>query len=104
MKNKQAAIKVTLSVIPQDEHWIEQVEKAIQSLSSAQQEHKKGKWVRHNTYHGDDTSGFVDPDWRCSECGKQANINEWLMYDLTDYCPNCGADMRSEMHSSEKSE
>ena len=25
---------------------------------------KHGKWIRHNTYHGDDTSGFIDSDWR----------------------------------------
>lgn len=54
----------------------------------------EGKWERHNTYHGDDTSGFIDPDWRCSECGRQANVNEWLIYDLTDFCPNCGAKMK----------
>ena len=54
---------------------------------------KHGYWKRYNTYHGDDTSGFVDPDWRCSECGKKANINEWFMYDRTDFCPNCGAKM-----------
>jgi len=65
-------------------------------LPSAQQEQKKGKWERHNTYYGDDTSGFIDPDWGCSECGKQANLNERSMYDLTDFCPNCGADMRGE--------
>ena len=70
----------------------------IDNMSSIQSERKKGKWKRHNTYHGDDTSGFVDPDWRCSECNKQANINEWLMYDLTDFCPNCGADMRGEQN------
>ena len=57
---------------------------------------KRGKWIRHNTYHGDDTSGFVDPDWRCSECGKQATVNEWMLYYLSDFCPNCGADMRDE--------
>lgn len=65
-------------------------------LPSAQPERETGKWERHNTYHGDDTSGSVDPDWRCSECGGRANINEWFMYDLTDFCPNCGADMRGE--------
>lgn len=54
---------------------------------------KTGKWERHNTYHGDDVSGFVDPDWRCSECDRQANVNAWCMYDLTDFCPHCGARM-----------
>jgi hypothetical protein len=57
---------------------------------------KHGHWERHNTYHGDDTSGSIDPDWRCSECGRQANVNEWFMYVLTDFCPNCGADMREK--------
>ena len=59
-------------------------------------ERKTGKWERHNTYHGDDVSGFVDPDWRCSECGRQASVNAWFMYDLTDFCPNCGARMVQE--------
>ena len=68
----------------------------LNQLPSAEPERKKGKWERHNTYHGDDTSGFVDPDWRCSECGKQATVNEWMMYDLSNFCSNCGADMRGE--------
>lgn len=72
------------------------IAKELAKLPSVQPERKKGKWERHNTYHGDDTSGFVDPDWRCSECGEQANVNVWSMYDLTNYCPNCGADMRQE--------
>ena len=66
---------------------------AIQKVAAVEAERKIGHWKRYNTYHGDDTSGFVDPDWRCSECGKSANINEWFMYDLTNYCPNCGAKM-----------
>lgn len=61
-----------------------------------QPERKTGRWERHNTYYGDDVSGSVDPDWRCSECGGQANVNIWYMYDLTDFCPHCGADMRGE--------
>jgi len=68
----------------------------IKHAQTVEPEQKKGKWVQHSTYHGDDTSGFIDPDWRCSECGRQANVNEWFMYDLTDFCPNCGADMRGE--------
>ena len=58
------------------------------------EERKTGKWERHNTYHGDDVSGYIDPDWRCSECGGQANVNAWCLYDLTDFCPNCGARMQ----------
>lgn len=70
--------------------------KFLNSLPSTRSERKTGHWERHNTYHGDDTSGSVDPDWRCSECGGQANVNVWYMYDLTDFCPHCGADMRGE--------
>lgn len=58
------------------------------------EERKRGHWERHNTYYGDDVSGSIDPDWRCSECGGQANVNAWCLYDLTDFCPHCGADMR----------
>lgn len=64
-----------------------------ENMPSAQSERKMGHWERDNTYHGDDTSGFLEPNWRCSECGGQANINHWCMYDLTDFCPNCGAKM-----------
>ena len=76
-------------------YWV-QARVLANALPSVQPERKKGRWERHNTYHGDDTSGFIDPDWRCSECGRQANVNEWFMYDLTDFCPNCGADMRGD--------
>lgn len=69
---------------------------AIELLPSAQPERKIGYWKRHNTYRGDSVSGFIDPDWRCSKCGRQANVNAWCMYDLTDFCPHCGADLRGE--------
>lgn len=68
----------------------------IVNLPSAEPERKTGRWERHNTYHGDDVSGYIDPDWRCSECGGQAKVNAWYIYDLTDFCPNCGADMRGK--------
>ena len=68
----------------------------IEALPSAQPERKTGKWERHNIYHGDDVSGYIDPDWRCSECGGQANVNAWCMYDLTDFCPHCGARLVQE--------
>lgn len=25
----------------------------------------------------------------CSNCGAEAPLNDWFLYDLTDYCPNC---------------
>lgn len=47
---------------------------------------KKGKWIRINN------EPFADT-FKCSECGQEP-----LIYDfercLSNYCPNCGADMR----------
>ena len=54
---------------------------------------RHGHWVKSSEYRGDDTSSYIDNHWKCSECGKEAIVNEWYMYDLTDYCPHCGAKM-----------
>lgn len=50
----------------------------IDELPSAQ-ERKTGKWLKYD--------GVFDYDVKCSEC-------ECSHYYETDYCPNCGADMR----------
>lgn len=92
--DRRAAIDDLHGKDPSQVWYTVDVEVWVNALPSVQPERKKGRWERHNTYHGDDTSGFIDPDWKCSECGRQANVNEWFMYDLTDFCPNCGADMR----------
>jgi len=59
----------------------------IKDLPPAQPERKTGRWV-HDGYdfpHGN--------DWiHCSVCG-QRGIN--VPADLSNYCPNCGADMRT---------
>lgn len=65
------------------------VDRAVERLKEeGQTERKTGKWI-HDGYdfpHGN--------DWiHCSECGKRG-IN--VPADLTNYCPNCGADMRGE--------
>lgn len=44
------------------------------------EERKTGKW-----------RPFGLGDWQCSECNA-------YVYDVTPYCPNCGADMRGEGH------
>ena len=53
-----------------------------------QPERTKGKWI-HDGYdfpHGN--------DWiHCSICGKKGTN---VPADLTNFCPNCGADMREE--------
>lgn len=52
-------------------------------LPSAQPERKKGKW-RVVSRQADSFTAY-----RCSECNE-------LVYARTNFCPNCGADMRGE--------
>lgn len=55
----------------------------------------QGKWIHTaGEYIGDDVSGFYDYHWACSECEKEAIINDWNIYELSDYCPHCGAKMK----------
>ena len=93
--DRQAAIDAVKTYLG-DYEISRTVQCRLRLLPSVQPERKKGHWKRHNTYYGDDVSGSIDPDWRCSECGGQANVNEWFMYDLTDFCPHCGAAMTEE--------
>ena len=52
------------------------------------------RWIKNPKYHGDDTIGWVDPNWCCSSCGGKAPVIRWLgLYDLVDVCPNCGEEM-----------
>lgn len=34
--------------------------------------------------------------WSCSRCGKSALLNGGEEYELSTFCPHCGADMRGE--------
>ena len=60
----------------------------LEKSPSAQPERKTGRWIPHEDedgeHHGD----------KCSECG------EWYVmpYGKTNFCPNCGADMRGGGH------
>lgn len=58
-------------------------------------ERKTGKWIRHIRY-GDGASVFADLDWECSECGKNAIVDLEGLYQLTYFCPFCGAKMEVE--------
>ena len=71
----------------------------IVNLPSAEPERKKGEWIKRPEFCGDDVSGFVDNHFSCSECKKEAEINSWGFYILSDFCPNCGADMRTSDES-----
>jgi len=83
--SRQAAIDVVLGVVPYDEYWKEQIEKAVNALPSAQPV-RHGTWIVE--YEVKDGRSM-----RCSECqmvfwvGSGRNAN---------YCPNCGAKMDEE--------
>ena len=56
-------------------------------LPSAQLERKRAKWILQYNKHFGETSACFYYFPRCSNCGG-SSINE------TNFCPNCGADMR----------
>ena len=51
-------------------------------------ERKKGKWICYPKASRSVKSTAVHIFPVCSECGRE--------YPVTNYCPNCGADMRGE--------
>ena len=57
------------------------INKAIDAL---EQEPKTGHWIKDNP--------FVKP--YCSECKTSCIGLHGFDYTLTNFCPNCGADMR----------
>ena len=65
----------------------------IEHAPSIVPERKRGRWIKMPEYCGDDVSGFIDNHFSCSECKKEAEINQWGFYILSDFCPNCGAYM-----------
>lgn len=64
---------------------------AIEALPSVQPERKRGRWIPVTNGRG---------GHECSLCHTYAPSfqtgDEWL----TDYCPNCGADMRGKQDDS----
>lgn len=59
--------------------------KVVNSLASAKPERKKGEWIV--------TSEFKDCRYvKCNQC----KVTQVFYYNksLTNFCPNCGADMR----------
>lgn len=52
---------------------------------AAQHERKKGHWIRHE--YADIVEGYYVPNYECSEC------HSWKRDD-SDFCPDCGTDMR----------
>ena len=67
---------------------------AVSLLGSAPtiEERKKGEWIKTIKHYKDDNMEFDFYAIKCSACGEKPE----KAYHLTRYCPNCGADMRSE--------
>ena len=70
-------------------------------LTTKKPKRKRGKWIEQNL------TGYLTPGgngiWHCSECGHQEG--PYPSAKLTDYCPNCGADMREiKIQGGEKNE
>ena len=59
----------------------------LKQLPSAQPERKKGKWIEHEW--AEEVGGMLVSNYECSEC------HCWQR-ETSDFCPNCGADMRGE--------
>ena len=77
----------------------------LKRLPSAQPERKKGRWIPVDSYSafgGDEATWMAHGNpvafYYCSECKEQAYAGEDGESLLTDYCPNCGADMRGDKH------
>lgn len=75
----------------------------LEALPSAQPERKKGCWIAVDSYTafgGDEilwmSHGNPIALHYCSECKNDAYAGEDGEDLLTDFCPNCGADMRGE--------
>ena len=47
---------------------------------------EKGEWIKHPTFHEDFDC------WVCNKCGEEISGHE----NKTNFCPNCGADMRGD--------
>ena len=83
--SRQAAIEAVLGVVPYDEYWKEQIEKAVNALPSVTPVRKKGHWIDHSD------EGYVE----CSECGSCLTNCDGNTIDL-HFCYSCGAKMEED--------
>ena len=73
----------------------EYIDEHIRELPSVTPTSKKGKWIGHvSNMNCEDIDNFYDEDWdgtthECSLCHA-------TYFYMTDFCPNCGADMEGE--------
>lgn len=77
-------------------------------IPSAEPERQRGRWIPVDSYSafgGDEATWMAHGNpvafYYCSECKGQAYAGEDGESLLTDYCPNCGADMRGEQNETD---
>ena len=94
--NRKSALKALRPIMRKSDYFYE-IQKAIQDIPPAEPERKKGSW---NVIQGNIVV--------CSECGMLAPksmtgclLNRHLEPNRTNFCPNCGADMRGEKHETD---
>ena len=68
---------------PDTQYWGDDIENKLLSLPSADRPH--GEWINQD-------NGAFYP-YECSNCHEQPFCDDYG-YHLTNYCPNCGADMK----------
>lgn len=75
----------------------------LQNAPTIEPERKKGKWIPVDSYSafgGDEATWMAHGNpvafYYCSVCKEQAYAGEDGESLITDFCPNCGADMRKE--------
>ena len=79
--DKKRALEV-LDQIPTIGEQVDALEMAIEALENSS---PKGKWIEE---------GRLFNFHKCSNCGEDAFLHDVHGEYLSNYCPNCGADMR----------
>lgn len=75
-----------------DRHRCPRFNKVIPTaIQDAMSEGKKGKWVKHVTGH----STYYDCS-RCSCIAPWTETADAFLWEMTNYCPNCGARMEND--------
>ena len=72
--------------LPRSKHWDGHTEADAETrLMSLEPEHNRGKWI-DETF---EPWGLVYHPYKCDQCGEHSEAD-------SNFCPNCGADMRGE--------
>ena len=88
LNQQTAAIDAAWVLHPDDRDALRDT---LKELPSAQQGQKKGEWIRDKKTEKEEQLMFHKV-WTCSECGEQQ-----CRPKPSNFCPNCGADMRGEL-------